>query len=179
MKERIVKKHLIILSVILFYGNLLFAQTQKIGYVDSQVILTQLPEAIKAQGDLDALTNLWSNQLDSMTLSYQQALADYQKQAGTMTDDQKLAKQQELISMEQNILDFRNQKFGQPNGEIFVRQEEIFESVKTKIYTAIEQVAKEEAMQFVFDKSGDIILLYADAAFDITFKVLDKLKRGN
>ncbi|NNG26892.1 MAG: OmpH family outer membrane protein, partial [Ignavibacteriaceae bacterium] len=44
---------------------------------------------------------------------------------------------------------------------------------------AIEQVAKDEAMQFVLDKSGDIILLYADAAFDITFKVLDKLKRGN
>jgi len=28
------------------------------------------------------------------------------------------------------------------------------------------------------NKSGDIILLYADSAFDITFKVLDKLKRG-
>jgi hypothetical protein len=34
-------------------------------------------------------------------------------------------------------------------------------------------------MQFVFDKSGDIILLYADSAFDITFQVLDKLKRGS
>jgi len=33
-------------------------------------------------------------------------------------------------------------------------------------------------MQFIFDKSGDIVLLYADAAFDITFKVLDNLKRG-
>jgi len=34
-------------------------------------------------------------------------------------------------------------------------------------------------MKFVFDKSGDILLLYADAAFDVTFKVLDHLKRGN
>jgi outer membrane protein len=51
--------------------------------------------------------------------------------------------------------------------------------IKRKIYTAIEQVAKTESMQFVFDKSGDILLLYADASFDITFQVLDKLKRGN
>jgi outer membrane protein len=50
--------------------------------------------------------------------------------------------------------------------------------VKKKIYAAIEKVAKEEGMQFIFDKSGDILLLYADEAFDITFKVLDSLKRG-
>ncbi len=171
------KKYFLILFILL--GITLFAQTeQRIGYVDSQIILAQLPEAIKAQSDLDAITNLWSNQLDSMTLSYQQLLTDYQKQTGTMTDEQKLAKQQELIAMEQNILGFRNQKFGQPNGEIYVKQEQIFEPVKKRIYTGIETVAKAEGMQFIFDKSGDIILLYADAAYDITFKVLDHLKRG-
>ena len=135
------RKYLVILFVLL--GINVFAQSpQKLGYVDSQVILTQLPEAIKAQSDLDALTKLWSDQLDSMTLSYQQLLADYQKQANTMTDDQKLTKQQALITMEQNILGFRNQKFGQPNGEIYSKQEEIFAPVKKKIYAAIETVAK-------------------------------------
>lgn len=172
------KKYFLIISIMLLTGSLIFAQSQKIGYVDSQVILTQLPAAIKAQGDLDALTSQWSNQLDSMTLSYQQALADYQKQAQTMTEDQKVAKQQELINLEQTILNFRDTKFGQ-NGEIYQKQEQIFEPVKQKIYAAIQEVAKEENMQFVFDKSGDILLLYADSAYDITFKVLDKLKRGS
>jgi len=174
-----VKKYFLIISFLFFAVNVTFAQTQKFGYVDSQVILTQFPESIKAQGDLDAITNLWLAQIDSMSLGYQQALADYQQQAGTMTDAQKQVKQQELIATEQSILAFRNQKFNQQGGEIFLKQEEIFEPVKQKIYAAIEQVAKDEAMQFVLDKSGDIILLYADAAFDITFKVLDKLKRGN
>jgi outer membrane protein len=95
-----------------------------------------------------------------------------------MTEENKLAAQQKLIAQEQAILDFRRQKFGQ-NGDIYQRQEQIFDPVKKKIYAAIEQVAKGEGMQFVFDKSGDIILLYADSAFDITFQVLDKLKRGS
>lgn len=175
----IVKKYFLIISFILLAVNVLFAQSQKFGYVDSQVILTQFPAAIKAQGDLDALTNLWLAQVDSMSLAYQQALADYQKQVGTMNETQKQAKQQELINMEQTILDFRNKKFNQQGGEIFTKQEEIFAPVKKKIYEAIEQVAKDEGMQFVLDKSGDIIVLYADEAFDVTFKVLDKLKRGN
>lgn len=177
-RKNTVKKFVVILFVLL--GITISAQTpQKLGYVDSQIILNQLPEAIKAQSDLDAVTKLWSDQLDSMTLNYQQMLTDYQKQSGTMSDEQKLAKQQELIAMEQNILGFRNQKFGQPNGAIYTKQEEIFAPVKKKIYGAIEEVAKGEGMQFVFDKSGDIILLYADAAFDITYKVLDHLKRGS
>jgi outer membrane protein len=172
-----VRKTLFLISL-LFLGSNIWAQNLKLGFVDSQVILTQYSEAIKAQGDLDALTNRWSAQVDSMTLDYQQALADYQKQANTMTEERKLEAQQNLIAKEQTILDFRRQKFGQ-TGEIYQRQEEIFNPVKMKIYAAIEHVAKAEGMQFVFDKSGDIILLYADSAFDITYQVLDRLKRGN
>jgi len=168
-----------LLFLLLISAVTIFAQSpQKIGYVDSQIILTQLPEAIKAQSDLDAMTSVWSNQVDSMKLALQQQYADVQKQLATMTDDQKQIKQKELIEKEQQIYAYQNQKFGQPNGEIYQKQETIFEPVKKKIYAAIELVAKEEGMQFIFDKSGDILLLYADAAFDITFKVLDSLKRG-
>lgn len=171
------KRYLIFL--VLISAVTVFAQSpQKIGYVDSQIILTQLPEAIKAQSDLDALTQKWSNQLDSMKMALQQQYADVQKQIATMTEEQKQIKQKELIDKEQQIYQFQNQKFGQQNGEIYQRQETIFAPVKEKIYAAIEKVAKEEGMQFIFDKSGDILLLYADEAFDITFKVLDSLKRG-
>ena len=174
------KKKLMIIAAILFICSIsMFAQGEKMGYVDSQIILTQYPAAIKAQGDLDALTNLWSAQLDSMTLEYQQALSNYQQQANTMPEEQQLAAQQKIVGLEQKIVDFRRKKFSQPDGEIYVKQEQIFEPVKTKIYAAIEKVAKEEGMKFVFDKSGDILLLYADSAFDVTFKVLDQLKRGN
>lgn len=156
-----------------------FSQTQlRIGYVDSEVILTQFSEAIKAQGDLDALTNRWSAQVDSMTQVYQQSIADYQKQSETMNEAKKAEAQQKIVKMEQDIMDFRRAKFTQGTGEIYKKQEELFSPVKTKIYAAIQKIAKEENMQFVFDKSGDIILLYADSSFDITFKVLDTLKRG-
>ncbi len=172
------KKYLFILLILLSGISFTFGQAQKIGYVDSQVILAQLPEAIKAQSDLDALTNLWSSQLDSMKQDYQMSIANYQKQQATMTEEQKVAKQKEIVAKEQAMYDFQQKKFGQQNGEIYQKQEQIFEPVKQKIYAAIGDVAKSEGMQFVFDKSGDIILLYADAEYDITYKVLDKLKRG-
>ncbi len=172
------RKFLFLITVTVISTTLFAQSPQKLGYVDSQVILSQFSEAIKAQGDLDAITNKWSGQVDSLTVAYQQALADYQKQANTMPDDKKLEMQKTLVAQQQSVIDFRTKKFGQ-NGEIYQKQEEIFTPVKKKIYAAIEDVAKKEGMQFVFDKSGDIVLLYADAAYDITYQVLDRLKRGN
>ena len=104
--------------------------------------------------------------------------SDYQKQANTMPEDKKLAAQQNIIKLQQDIDNFKKAKFAQQTGEIYKKQEEIFNPVKDKIYKAIEKVAKQENMQFVFDKSGDIILLYADPEYDITYKVLDRLKTG-
>lgn len=172
-------KKILIFAFFIFGTQFAFSQSDiKIGYVDSNIILTQLPEAIKAQGELDALITRWRGVLDSLTQVYQKALEDYQKQANTMNDAKKLEAQQNIIQLEQNIMDYRRQKFGDNTGEIYLKQAELLDPVKDKIFVAIEEVAKSENIKFVFDKTGEIILLYADSEFDITYKVLDRLKRG-
>lgn len=173
------KKHLLIFGIFLLGGTLVFGQNSlKIGFVDSETILRSLPEAIKAQGELDALISRWNGQVDSMSTGLQQAYADYQKQGATMPEAKRKEIEQKLVQQQQGIEEFRRSKFAQGTGEIYGRQEQLLKPVKEKIFVAIETVAKEEAMSFVFDKSGDILLLYADSAFEITYKVLDKLKRG-
>lgn len=173
------KKYLLFFLFLLLSSGFIFAQeNQKIGYVDSQVILTQLPEAIKAQGDLDALTNKWTAQLDSMNKALQQSYENYQKQANTMTEAKKTSAQQDLVEQQQTMENFRRDKFAQQTGEIYKKNEEIFAPIKKKIFKAIEDIAKKEGMKFVFDKAGDVVLLYADASYDITYQVLDILKRG-
>jgi len=169
---------LILVLLLVSAGSVLAQTTQKTGYVDSETILKQFPEAIKAQGELDNLIEKWNNQIDSMTYNFQQAYQNYQKQAGNMKEDKKTEEQQKLVQQQQMIEEYKRSKFAQGTGEIYKKQEELLKPVKEKIFKTIEIVAKEENMQFVFDKTGEILLLYADPAFDITYKVLDKLKRG-
>ncbi len=159
------------------------AQTQqpfalKVGYVDSETILEQFPEAIKAKSDLDGLVTKWRKEADSITTVLQNAYADYQKQASTMTPEKQKESQQKIVAQEQQLQQYREQKFAQPNGEYFIRQEQLMAPVKQKIFKAIDEIAKEESMHYVLDKAGEVVVLYADAQFDITFKVLDRLKRG-
>lgn len=160
------------------YGQSQQSTQQKIGYVDSEIILAQFPEAIKAKSDLEALVSKWRKEADSMATELQNAYAEYQKQAQTMTQEKQREAQQKIIEKEQKLQQYREQKFSQPNGEYFVKQEQLMAPVKKKIFKAIEDVAKEEGMHYVLDKAGEVVVLYADPAFDITFKVLDRLKRG-
>jgi outer membrane protein len=161
----------------------LFAQNQqtfslKVGYVDSEIIMTQFSEAIKAKSDLDGLVAKWRKEADSMTTVLQTAYNDYQKQSSTMKPEQQREAQIKIVEKEQEIQKYREQKFSQPNGEYFVRQEQLLAPVKQKVFKAIDEIAKEENMHYVLDKAGEVVVLYADSQFDITFKVLDRLKRG-
>ena len=175
------KKFVLFAAAVFLFSNISFSQESplKIGYVDSQLILNQLPEAIKAQGDITALQNKWVKEGDNLTKELQKNYADYQKKAKTMTQDQQLAEQQKLLKQQQSIDDFKKAKFGQPNGEFYVKSDSIWKPVKDKIYHAIEVIGKKENMTYVLDKAGNSIVLYADPKYDITYKVLDYLKTGN
>lgn len=158
-----------------------FAQKsgQKLGYVNSQTIFAQLPEAIKVQSDLDAMISKWQKDLDSMTTDLQQAYQTYQQQSASMTPEKAKETEQKLVLKQQTMEKFRQEKFAQPNGEAFVKQEEMLAPIREKIIQAIDVIAKKEGMTFVFDKNDNLpILLHADDKYDITFQVLDNLRRG-
>ncbi|MEE9432387.1 MAG: OmpH family outer membrane protein [Melioribacteraceae bacterium] len=171
-------KALHIFAILLLLTIATFAQTQKIGWVNSETILQQFAPAIKAQSDLDAMTSAWTKSIDSMATELQTSYGAAQKQFASMTPDKQREVQQELVQREQYIQQFRQQKFGQPNGEIFIKQEQLLKPIKEKILKAIDAVRKAEGMNFVFDKTGEVLLLFADPQYEITNVVLDKLKRG-
>ena len=55
----------------------------------------------------------------------------------------------------------------------------ILNPLKEKVLKSIERVAKDEKYTFVFDQTEQMqILLYGDPNHDLTFKVIDRLKRG-
>ncbi len=168
-----------ILSFILLLSLSAFSQTVqiKIGVVDSEIILSQLPEYKKAQDQLNEIVKQWQNELDSLSLQYQEKLDNYRKQEAMMTEEVKLKEQQDLMKLEQDIYNFRQRKFGQ-QGEFAMKQEELLTPIKQSIIKAIEKVAKEEKVTLVLDKAGDVVVLYADPSYDLTFKVLDQLRRG-
>jgi outer membrane protein len=92
-----------------------------------------------------------------------------------ITEQRRADTERELQDMDKKIADFRNQNFGQ-NGELFKKQNELMKPVQDRIFKAVQEVAKEEGYDYVFDKSGDILLMYANEKYDLTQKIFTKLK---
>jgi outer membrane protein len=92
-----------------------------------------------------------------------------------MTEQTSKETEQEIKKLEDELSTFRDKKFG-ANGEVFQKQNELMKPIQNKIFNTIQQIALEEDLDFVFDRSGDILFLFAKEEHDLTTQVLDRLK---
>lgn len=159
--------------LLLIAGNS-FAQL-KIGFVDSDAIMDNLPDAQDAQTKIDAFIQEWQEELSKMEKDWQDLYDDYEKRKLIMSDQKRVETEKELVKMEDEIANYRQKKFG-VNGELFQKQEELMKPVQNKVFNAIQEIAEEEEFDFIFDRSGDIIFLFAKDDYDVTNLVLEKLK---
>jgi outer membrane protein len=164
----------IILIILFAFYSLGFAQL-KIGYIDSDAIMDQLPDVQDVRQRLDALIQEWQAELNKLEREWKNKYDDYEKRKLIMSDQTRIETEQQLVQLENKISEYRDKKFG-ANGELFQKQDELMKPVQNKIFNAIKEVAQEEDLDFVFDRSGDIMILYAKEKYDISAKVLNKLK---
>ncbi len=155
-------------------GTSLSTGQVKVGYVSTDAIMKQLPDAQDAQKQLDQIVVDWQGELNKLQQDWQKKLDDYDKRKLIMTEARRADAEKELRDLEQKIADYRNKKFGQ-NGDLFVKQNELMKPVQDRVFKAIQDVAVEEGFDYVFDKSGEILLMYANTKYDLTPKVLAKL----
>lgn len=180
------KKTLFVILFLFVCGLTAEAQV-KIAFVDSEVIIAQLPEA---QGVKKQLEDLQKQYVDTITAAeseiktkaetFKTKYEDAQKQieAGKLNADQIKALEGELGTMQEEVqlLDQQLAVYKQNvQKQLMDVQVELFKPVKLKITNAIESLAKELKYNVVLDKASDA-LIYGDKDIDITFKVLDKLK---
>lgn len=152
----------------------LHAQSQKVGYVISSKIFDELPEALEAKRKLGALEKSLQDSLNAMAQDIQDRIEEYQKKETLMNDAAKRAAQQEIQELQRKASEFADAK----RRELADQSERILNPVRERIKKAIEAVAKEEKYGFVFDQNDTQTLIYGDTTHDLTFKVLDRLKRG-
>ena len=168
------KLSLLLFLVVVPFCGLIYGQL-KIGYVDSDSIMDKFADAQDARQKLDAIIQEWQTELTKLENNWKSKYDDYEKRKLIMTDQTRAETESELIKLEQQIGDYREKKFG-TNGELFQKQDEIMKPVQNKVFTAIKDVAKDEDLDFIFDRSGDVMLLFAKDEYDVTALVLEKLK---
>lgn len=169
-------KKLIIISLLSFFfiSSNVYSQL-KIGYVDSETIMSKLPDAQDAQKRIDTQIEEWQKEISEMQKDWKEKYDDYERRKLIMGNQKRADVEKELVELEEQIENFRQSKFG-VNGELYKKQDEFMKPIQNQVFTAIEEVAVDKELDFVFDRSGDLIFLYAKEEYDITDEVLSKLQ---
>lgn len=164
-------KKYIILTFTLLIASSGFAQKQKFGYVDTEYILEKLPEYRSAQRQLEELSTVWQDEINAKYTALDRKFKEFKAEEPLLTSDQRREKEEEIIRNEQEITKLETEKFG-PSGALFEKRQELVKPIQDKVFKAIQQVAKENAYDFVFDISGNMVVLITNPLYDLSDNVL-------
>jgi outer membrane protein len=159
-----------VVLVLVLAGAFTQVQAQKFGYINSSELLAELPEVKSAEAELTALQTQLRKKGQSMVEQLQtDYLAVQQKvERGELSPKQQEEEAAKLEARQNEIAKFEQDMSKQMQD----KRQQLLQPIYDKVNKAIEDVAKENGMTFVFDKQ---VLLYSEATQDVGPMVKQKL----
>ena len=155
--------------------NVAYTQTTKlpIGIVDVEAVVKEMPDAVAADRELSELSNKYRDSITTRRTAFETKVQNYQKQKPMMAAAAQQTEEEKLVKEQQELQDYASEK----EKEVQQLREKHLESIRPKVKTAIEYVAKDEKLSLVLAKEAALVI-WSDDKLDITFRVIDKMKRG-
>jgi outer membrane protein len=143
---------------------------QKFGYINSALILSEMPELKQAEATLEALQQMLQKKGQSMVEKLQ---ADYtivqqKMERGELSPKDQETEAARLKKMEEEVGKFEQDMMKQ----LQTKRDDLLQPIYVRVNQAISDVAKENGFQFVFDQG---VLLFAEESLDIGPMVKTKL----
>jgi outer membrane protein len=162
---------LLLAVILLIDTGYVHAQNQKIGFIDSEYILSNMPEYTGIDQRLRQVSQEWQQELDRMNSEIERLKQEFQAREILYTSDQRQLKLTEIDTKIRDRERFLQSKFG-PDGDYFKQQQQLLEPIQLKIVEATDRVAARDGFDFVFDRSGDYLFLYTRPQWNISNEVL-------
>lgn len=159
---------------ILFLIFIGFVKAQKIAYVDSEKILSKLPQYQESLKRLDNQIKVWQDEIAVLQRKLDSTKSRLQVEQIVLTDDQIKLKNQEIAEKEKEIKNLTEKRFGK-NGDLVTLRVNIVKPIQDQIWNAVKIVAEKNRLNWVLDKGSELIFVYTDGMNDITQAVLAQL----
>tara|TARA_Y100000766_G_C18868779_1_gene587148 strand:+ start:915 stop:1646 length:732 start_codon:yes stop_codon:yes gene_type:complete len=150
----------------------------KIGYIDTEYILENLPEYSQVSQRLEEKASGWKKEIDDRSRKIQQKKDALNSERILLTDEMISEIEEEISLDEQELSEYQQKRFG-PRGDLIIQKQQLVQPIQDQIFNAIKELAKSRNYDFIFDKSSDIVMLYSDKRFDVSDQILRTISRAN
>ncbi|MCX7955000.1 MAG: OmpH family outer membrane protein [Bacteroidales bacterium] len=145
-------------------------QKIKIGYINSNELLTAMPERTEAQKKLQDFAKQLEDQLLQMQTELERKYNDYLSKKDSLTEIVRKSREEELLSLQQRIQTFQENA----QSEMQKKEQELLKPIIEKAKVAIEEVAKENGFTYIFDISSGAVLVYPKESSDNILPLVKK-----
>ncbi|MCE1199825.1 MAG: OmpH family outer membrane protein [Marinilabiliales bacterium] len=170
-------KKLIVVGIFLLVASL-SGSAQKYAFVDTDYILGKLPSYVAAQEQLDKLSQKYQKELETLHAELDQSFKDFQSEVVLLSQDMKRKREEQIANREKEYKKLQRQYFG-PDGELSKKKESLIKPIQDDVFTAIQTIAEQGGYAVVFDKAGNMTMIYTNAKYDLSDQVLQKLGYKN
>lgn len=147
---------------------------QKIGYVDTEYVLSNMPEYATVQEKLDKLEQQWRTEIEKKQKEVKTLEQEFAARELLYTEEERKQKKQAIEKAQRGVEQLRQKYFG-PEGELYSRQKALMRPIQERILKATENVATADGYDYVVDKKGETLFLYAKEEHDLSDRVLREL----
>lgn len=157
--------------LMLFAPMSMFAQ--KFGHLNSQQVMNDMPEFVKARGEIEATAKQYENDLKAMQDELQRKAEQYEKTKSTMNATKQKETEDELMKLNEKIRTAYND-----NSQALQKaQQEKMQPITAKLVNAIQAVGKAGNYVYIMDITSGIPYISQTLSEDVTSKVKAELAK--
>lgn len=165
-----------ILTILVCVATVSAQKTIRLGYIDMEYILENVPEYQEAKQQLDNRVQEWKNEAETKMRAVADMKTKLENERALLTKELIQEREDEIKYMESQAMDFQQKKFG-PNGDYINQKKQLVRPVQDQVFAAVQEIAKNRNFDFIFDRTSDIGMIYADQQYDVSDLVLRTIKR--
>ena len=150
----------------------------KIGYIDTEYILENLPEYNQISKRLEEKAGDWKKEIEERSRKIDQKKESLKSERILLTSEMIEEIEEEILIDEEELSEYQQKRFG-PRGDLIIQKQQLIQPIQDQIFNAIRELAKSRNYDFIFDKSADIVMLYSDKRYDVSDQILRTISRAN
>ena len=173
------RKNILILTLLVFVITVSHSQTRgvKIGYIDMEYILQNVPDYMEAKGQLEAKAQKWKQEIESLKNEVNTLKESLKTEKVLLTKELIAEREEEIIYQETALLDYQQKRFG-PTGDLTIQKAVLTQPIQDQVFSATQDIAEARKYDFIFDKSSDLTMLFAAKRYDISDQVVRVITRA-
>ncbi|HUH26892.1 OmpH family outer membrane protein [Gelidibacter sp.] len=165
-----------VLSLLSFTSNA--QRGVRIGYIDTEYILQNVPEYQDATAQLDTKVLQWKSDVEQRLAALEQKKSQLNNERVLLTKELYEERFEDISFEEKEILDYQQKRFG-PNGDLMIQKTQLIQPIQDQIFAAVQEIAGSREYDFIFDRSADVVMLFAAERFDLSELVLRSITRSS